>query len=69
MEHAFKLQKSLCSVYDENFDFLIGGYVDQKVRIFNERGMNLYYEMDIYPATYTSVYIAQHLEVILFGTS
>lgn len=31
--------------------------MDQKVRLFNEKGLNLFYEMDVYPCSYVSVVI------------
>lgn len=69
LEHSFKAHKQICSIYDDEYELLIGSYYDQKVRIFNEQGLNIYYEMDIYPATYHSVHIDRQLEIILFGTA
>lgn len=68
-DHAYKTHKQLCSQYDDDYDLLVAAYVDQKVRIFEKRGEDLVYEMDVYPASYTCVYIAKFLDALLFGTA
>ncbi|CAD8104965.1 unnamed protein product [Paramecium primaurelia] len=69
VDHSFKLHKGFCQTYDPEYDFLIGSYSDNKVRIFNEKGQNLYYEMDIYPCQYVCVQILRFLDLIAFGTN
>lgn len=48
---------------------MIGYYNDGKIRLFNENGTNIMYEMDVSPIIITSIYLNKQMEVMLCGTS
>ncbi|KAL4489496.1 hypothetical protein ABPG72_002792 [Tetrahymena utriculariae] len=69
VEHAYKQTKYNSVIYDNDLDWCVCSTQDSKVRLFDDKGCNPIYEMDVSPYNYTTILLVKELGVILFGTS
>ena len=72
IEHFVQDKKKygyLAVAYDPEFDFLVCCCTDYKMRVYNEKGFNLFLDYDTGREVYHSVCISKAKKVIIFGTS
>ncbi|EAR91430.2 WD repeat protein, putative (macronuclear) [Tetrahymena thermophila SB210] len=55
--------------YDPDYDLVIKCTIDNKVKLFSDKGQTLLYDMDIQPITFTYVQIVKEMSIVLFGTN
>lgn len=72
LEHFIQDKKRysyLAVAYDPEFDFLVCCCTDHKLRVYNEKGFNLFLDYDTGRDCFHSVCISKAKKVIIFGTT
>lgn len=60
IDHIYKSgAKFTIIVYDPDYDLVVRCTIDNKVKIFSEKGGSLIYELDVSPFTFTYAYIVK----------